>query len=338
MVARSNGSNLESFKTDRLHSNQDAPGGGFFPFGETKSGATTTGESFATYSRDWHGLDYADQRWFLPSIGRYTTVDPILPGNEDDPSSYNYYAYVLGDPINHSDPEGLDVKDIEINRGSKPTCLSDQFMKRISGDVNKWLDSDVGTMALQVWFEWQDADTPGARNMWNSLANVYRNRWKLSNADKVKNGFTTAGFKPLIYQASGPKWNQPYKTDSKGRVMKDSKGQPVPNPQYTQSHWAPDGNLKADKRATLINQLNLSPSHEICRGLIAAFEAVRMVYEDKGFDPTDGAIFYVHSDADVNAPPVNPFKLPADPIFTYNVGPVRNYYGITKKAFFYKPR
>jgi RHS repeat-associated protein len=112
MVARTNGANLESFKTDRLHSNQEAPGGGFFPYGETKSGAAMTGESFATYSRDWHELDYASQRHYLPGIGRFSTSDPYLASgqgvnNAQLPLTWNKYSYVVGDPVNLYDPPGL---------------------------------------------------------------------------------------------------------------------------------------------------------------------------------------------------------------------------------------
>lgn len=111
MVAKTNiggGPTLYSFKTDRLHSNQDAPGGGFFPFGETKSGAATTGESFATYSRDWHGLDYADQRWYAPGVGRFTTVDPSnSSAQKSEPLSWNRASYVENMPLDYLDPEGL---------------------------------------------------------------------------------------------------------------------------------------------------------------------------------------------------------------------------------------
>ncbi|MEJ1932848.1 RHS repeat-associated core domain-containing protein, partial [Nostoc sp. NIES-2111] len=115
MVAKTNigsGPTLYSFKTDRLHSNQDAPGGGFFPYGETKSGAATTGESFATYSRDWHGLDYADQRSFLPGAGRFLTSDPYIAtssgANEpSQPRTWNRYSYSANDPVNYVDPKGL---------------------------------------------------------------------------------------------------------------------------------------------------------------------------------------------------------------------------------------
>jgi RHS repeat-associated protein len=111
MVARSNGvAGLESFKTDRLHSNQEAPGGGFFPYGETKSGAATTGESFATYSRDWHGMDYAMNRSYSASLGRFATPDPyVASAKSNESASWNRYTYVLNDPTNLLDPRGLEA-------------------------------------------------------------------------------------------------------------------------------------------------------------------------------------------------------------------------------------
>ncbi|MEJ1931698.1 RHS repeat-associated core domain-containing protein, partial [Nostoc sp. NIES-2111] len=110
MVAKTNiggGPTLQSFKTDRLHSNQDAPGGGFFPYGETKSGAATTGESFATYSRDWHGLDYADQRWYAGMTARFATPDDSNKNEmASSPSSWNRFSYSSMDPINATDANG----------------------------------------------------------------------------------------------------------------------------------------------------------------------------------------------------------------------------------------
>jgi RHS repeat-associated protein len=109
MVGRTGSSgNFEAFRTDRLHSNQDAPGGGFFPYGETKSGGTMTGESFATYTREAGGLDYADQRWYASGLGRFLQSDPYHSNkNIADPSGWNRFAYVNGDPANYNEPPGL---------------------------------------------------------------------------------------------------------------------------------------------------------------------------------------------------------------------------------------
>jgi RHS repeat-associated protein len=64
---------------------------------------------FATYHRDASGLDYADQRYNSPGTGRFMTSDPYLAsGGAADPSSWNRYAYVEGDPVNKIDASGMD--------------------------------------------------------------------------------------------------------------------------------------------------------------------------------------------------------------------------------------
>jgi RHS repeat-associated protein len=60
------------------------------------------------YFRDAEtGLDYADQRYHQPGMGRFTVPDRYTAsGGPSDPGSWNRYAYVGGDPINYSDPTG----------------------------------------------------------------------------------------------------------------------------------------------------------------------------------------------------------------------------------------
>ncbi|MFN9296708.1 MAG: RHS repeat-associated core domain-containing protein, partial [Acidobacteriota bacterium] len=77
-------------------------GSQFFPYGESRSSSPGDDrENFATYSRDsLSGLDYADQRYYAPSLGRFLTPDPAGVG-------LNHYAYSDADPINGFDPSGL---------------------------------------------------------------------------------------------------------------------------------------------------------------------------------------------------------------------------------------
>jgi len=67
---------------------------------------------FAPYTRDGvTGLDYADQRMYASSYGRFNTPDPYsaaAQGANDPgaPQTWNRYAYVTGDPTNFLDPNG----------------------------------------------------------------------------------------------------------------------------------------------------------------------------------------------------------------------------------------
>jgi RHS repeat-associated protein len=95
---------------DRLGSNL-AGGLRLLPYGEElQPPAVAHGRTkFATYERDAAtGMDYADQRWYWPGTGRFTTEDPYeASGGPTEPNSWNRYAYVSGDPVNRNDPKGL---------------------------------------------------------------------------------------------------------------------------------------------------------------------------------------------------------------------------------------
>jgi RHS repeat-associated protein len=83
--------------------------GHYYPYGQEKPSATTNGtEKFTGYFRDSEtGLDYADQRFHSPGTGRFLSPDPYMAsGGAANPGSWNRYAYVQGDPINHKDHTG----------------------------------------------------------------------------------------------------------------------------------------------------------------------------------------------------------------------------------------
>jgi RHS repeat-associated protein len=65
---------------------------------------------FATHNRNsCTTVDYADQRFYASTYGRFNTPDPYkASGSTRDPGSWNRYAYVGGDPVNFGDPSGLE--------------------------------------------------------------------------------------------------------------------------------------------------------------------------------------------------------------------------------------
>jgi RHS repeat-associated protein len=85
-----------------------------FPFGEPwlEFAASNNNEKFTTYQHDndaGSDLDYAMARYYASRSGRFMTPDPGHVGAHlEDPQSWNAYAYTANDPINRTDPSGLD--------------------------------------------------------------------------------------------------------------------------------------------------------------------------------------------------------------------------------------
>lgn len=55
---------------------------------------------------DGNGLVYLRNRYYSPQLGTFISQDPT-EGSMNDPMSLNRYAYVQGNPVNHTDPSGL---------------------------------------------------------------------------------------------------------------------------------------------------------------------------------------------------------------------------------------
>ena len=91
---------------DRLGSNRN--GSKYFPYGQEQTVTAQDKDKFATYYRDnTTGLDYANQRYYASTLGRFTSPDPYkASGGTSDPGSWNRYAYVGADPANRFDPKG----------------------------------------------------------------------------------------------------------------------------------------------------------------------------------------------------------------------------------------
>jgi len=96
---------------DRLGSVRNKGGANiaYFPWGEERTSTTDGSDKFATYFRDGQFQDYASARYYNNSFGRFWSVDPggVKAVNPKDPTSWNRYTYVNGDPVNHTDRRGL---------------------------------------------------------------------------------------------------------------------------------------------------------------------------------------------------------------------------------------
>jgi RHS repeat-associated protein len=83
----------------------------YYPFGEERQVTNQNRRKFGTYKRDaFSGLDYAEQRYYSSALGRFITPDPYEGSVRlRKPETWNRYAYVENDPVNHIDPHGLSI-------------------------------------------------------------------------------------------------------------------------------------------------------------------------------------------------------------------------------------
>jgi RHS repeat-associated protein len=130
------GSKLLSNGTGNVTQDRLGSIGKFYPWGQEKPSATTNGtEKFTGYFRDSEtGLDYAQNRYHQPGMGRFLTADPYrASGGPGDPGSWNRYAYTRGDPVNRYDPTGLLDKQVlvadclTVDEGDSTSCIIEDF-------------------------------------------------------------------------------------------------------------------------------------------------------------------------------------------------------------------
>jgi RHS repeat-associated protein len=97
---------------------------GTFPFGESWYNASSDKLLFTTYERDSEsGNDYAQARYNVSRLGRFSSPDPIA-GSSSDPQSLNRYSYVRNMPVSIADPSGTCPPTVQ-NRDTGATQSSE---------------------------------------------------------------------------------------------------------------------------------------------------------------------------------------------------------------------
>jgi len=174
----------------------------YYPYGEQRTGTTTNDrEKFATYLRDENTrLDYAQQRYYASTTGRFWTPDPAGMDAVDmeNPTSWNMYAYVNGDPVKFTDPDGLVACGNLIN-GATGTSVSS-----IMTTYN-----DLGYLAQTIWHEggpvWK-TDSTDINNVVTQqayIATALENRYDIANGNII--AYTAQGgtVNPALFGGPG---------------------------------------------------------------------------------------------------------------------------------------
>ena len=113
----------ESTITDRLGSKHQT-----YAYGTDVPNQTSQGDSsavdFATYLSDpGTGFQYANERWYTAGYGRFLRADPYGGSAQiESPETWNRYSYATADPVNESDPSGLDEGDAVVTDDQGPNA------------------------------------------------------------------------------------------------------------------------------------------------------------------------------------------------------------------------
>ncbi|GMU72656.1 MAG: hypothetical protein AMXMBFR42_21120 [Burkholderiales bacterium] len=95
------------------------------------------------------GLQYHRARYYDPSIGRFTSTDPVA-GDIEDPSTLHRYLYAAGDPVGRIDPTG------------RENLLTLTLTQAAWASAAVGIGTTFGTKALGIANDWGQAATLGA--------------------------------------------------------------------------------------------------------------------------------------------------------------------------------
>lgn len=134
-------------KTGNVISRRD-----FMPFGEelgagvgtrsttlkyAASGVDSVRKRYTGYEKDTEtDLDFAEARMYQNKHGRFTAVDPLMASaSPSDPQTFNRYSHTGNNPINRTDPMGLDWCKVGKDIFNRSQCKSGE--ENITGSTSE---------------------------------------------------------------------------------------------------------------------------------------------------------------------------------------------------------
>lgn len=140
-----------------------------YPFGDGLNcwgDADATEQHFTGKERDSEsGNDYFGARYYASSMGRFMSPDPLpwiawQHGNEDDkkkfaayianPQDFNMYAYVLNNPLNKTDPTGMNACGTKNDSSCTVTVTLQDRTKDANGHYNDQFSNQKGNGAYNA--------------------------------------------------------------------------------------------------------------------------------------------------------------------------------------------
>jgi RHS repeat-associated protein len=137
-------------------------------------------------------MDYADQRYYSWAGGRFATPDPACLAAVDpaNPSTWNRYSYVNGDPVNSVDPSGLDPISGLPPVVSGPGNCSTPFIfyaQNFGETIEQFFNSPAGVLGVMSFFEDEGSlkgPSGATKSAWAAMDWTFYNQWGLSPSQK----------------------------------------------------------------------------------------------------------------------------------------------------------
>ncbi|BBB32713.1 hypothetical protein TTHT_1183 [Thermotomaculum hydrothermale] len=188
--------------------------------------------TYTGHEKDYEtDLTYMLARYYSSETGRFLSPDPGYDYDQLDPMSWNLYAYVRGNPINHFDPTGLELSTEEKKRLEELYKQGefkelDKEIRSILQDrmdkYNEWnaeysgqedFNSTVIDLKVNGYLkhvDWSKVDTsikklmigPLAKKTINPPANYGKTREGSETGERVCNNIQTYVATPLTFSGS----------------------------------------------------------------------------------------------------------------------------------------
>ncbi|MDO5506129.1 MAG: RHS repeat-associated core domain-containing protein [Pseudoxanthomonas suwonensis] len=97
------------------------------PYGRVANRAMRDGPGYTGHMEDAStGLNYMQQRYYDPGVGRFLSVDPVTAYSNGDMRFFNRYVYGFNNPYKFNDPDGRQSESVMDRRYVYPSLSSSQ--------------------------------------------------------------------------------------------------------------------------------------------------------------------------------------------------------------------
>jgi RHS repeat-associated protein len=158
------------------------------------------------------GMQYHRARWMDPRLGRFASRDPLDPkvGSLYDPPELHRYRYAADDPVNRTDPSGLQTigevgvsMDVSATLDTVSTVGANQARITVLRGLGKGFESKVEELVLKqfpgaAWKAQKALTGPGGKRIYDLMVRIGDRLFIIESKTNIPTG--GSAFRRLIGQ------------------------------------------------------------------------------------------------------------------------------------------